>query len=57
MYSYKILWDYNKKEESDSCINDQQTSFCMLDLKEKHFLDLVNYNFESIIFIYIKDGS
>lgn len=57
IYPCKTSWDYSKKEESNSYINNLQSSFHMLDLKKKHFLNLIDNNLDPIIPMYIKGGS
>jgi len=56
IYSCKMSWDYSKKKESDSYINNWQLSFHMSDLREKYFFNLIDDNLNSIIQTYIKEG-
>ena len=53
-YPCKISWDYCKKLDSDDIINQWKMTFQALDGKGKHFLDLVDNNFDTIEPAYTK---
>ena len=53
-YPCKIYWDYCKKSDSDDIINQWKMIFQVLDGKEKHFLDLLDDNFDTIEPAYTK---
>jgi len=55
-YPCKISWDYCKKSDSDDIINQWKMTFQSLDGKEKHFLDLLDNNFNTIELTYTKGG-
>jgi len=55
-YPCKISWDYCKKSDSDDIINQWKMIFQALDGKEKHFLDLLDDNFNTIEPAYTKGG-
>jgi len=55
-YPCKISWDYCKKSDSDDIINQWKMTFQALDGKEKHFLDLLDNNFNTIEPTYTKGG-
>ena len=56
LYSRKSLWDFNKKKECDNIIKEWHTSFKMLNLKERNFLNLLNNNCSVIKPSYMKGG-
>ena len=51
-----MSWDYCKKVNSDNIINIWKMTFQALDGKGKHFLDLLDDNFNIIKSLYIKKG-
>jgi len=53
-YLCKISWDYYKKSDSDDIINQWKMIFQALDGKRKHFLDLLDDNFNTIEPAYTK---
>jgi len=55
-YPCKISWDYCKKSDSDDIINQWKMTFQASDGKEKHFLDLLDDNFNTIVPAYTKGG-
>ena len=55
-YPCKISWDYCKKTDSDSIINQWKMTFQVSDGKGKHFLDLLDDNFNTIEPSYTKGG-
>jgi len=55
-YPCKISWDYCKKSDSDDIINQWKITFQALDGKGKHFLDLLDDNFNTIKPTYTKVG-
>ena len=55
-YPCKISWDYCKKTDSDSIINQWKMTFQASDGKGKHFLDLLDDNFNTIEPSYTKGG-
>ena len=56
-YPCKISWDYCKKSDSDDIINQRKMTFQTSDGKGKHFLDLLDDNFNTIKPAYTKEGS
>ena len=52
----KISWDYCKKINSDDIINQWKMTFQTLDRKGRHFLDLVDNNYNIIEPAYTKEG-
>ena len=56
IYPCKMLQDYSKKKESDDYISNWQTTFYMMKLKGRQFLNLMDNNFENIVPTYIKGG-
>jgi len=54
--SILFLWDFSKKEESNSIIKQWHITFQTLDLKGKQFLDLLNDNLTDIELSYTKMG-
>ena len=56
IYPCKMLWDYSKKIECDNILNTWKMSFQASDGKERHFLDLLDNNFNVTIPSYIKEG-
>ena len=52
-----MSWDYYKKIDSDDIINIWKMTFQALDGKERHFLNLLDDNFNIIKPLYIKEGS
>jgi len=55
-YPCKISWDYCKKTDSDDIINQWKMTFQASEGKEKHFLDLVDDDFNIIEPAYTKGG-
>ena len=55
-YPCKISWDYCKKTDSDDIINQQKMTFQASDGKGKHFLDLLDDDFNTIEPFYTKGG-
>jgi len=55
-YPCKISWDYCKKTDSDEIINLWKMTFQASDEKGKHFLDLLDDDFNTIKHSYTKDG-
>ena len=55
-FPYKISWDYYKKTDSNNIINQWKMMFQASDGKEKHFLNLVDDNLNSIEPAYTKEG-
>jgi len=55
-YPCKISWDYCKKTDSDDIINQWKMTFQASDGKGKHFLDLLNDDFNTIKLFYTKGG-
>jgi len=55
-YPCKISWDYCKKTDSDEIINLWKMTFQASDGKSKHFLDLLDDDFNTIEPFYTKDG-
>ena len=55
-YSCKISWDFCKKTHSDDIINQWKMTFQVSDRKGKHFLDLLDNNFNTIKLSYTKGG-
>jgi len=53
-FPYKTSWDYCKKSDSDDIINQWKMTFQALDRKGKHFLDLLDNNFNTIKPAYTK---
>jgi len=51
-----MLWDFNKKEECDNIIKEWQTTFKILNLKGRNFLNLLNNDLSDIKLFYIKGG-
>ena len=56
LFSCKLSWDFSKKNECDDLANRWKITFQVLDLKGKHFLDLVDSNDNTIKPSYIKDS-
>ena len=56
LYSCKTSWDYYKKLDSDDIIKQWKITFQALDGKGKHFLDLLDDNFDTIEPAYTKEG-
>jgi len=56
LYSYKTLWDFNKKKESGNIIKEWHRDFNMSDLKERNFLNLLNNDYIDIVPSYTKGG-
>jgi len=56
IYPSKISWDYCKKTDSDDIINYWKIKFQASDGKGKHFLDLLDDNFNVIEPFYTKEG-
>jgi len=57
LFPYKSSWDFSKKNECDDLDNRWKMIFQVLDLKGKHFLDLLNNNNNIIELSYIKGRS
>ena len=55
-YSCKTSWDYCKKPDSDDIIKQWKMTFQASDGKGKHFLDLLDDNFDTIKPAYTKGG-
>ena len=55
-YPCKISWDYCKKSDSDDIINQWKMTFQALYGKGKHFMDLLDNNFNTIEPAYTKGG-
>jgi len=55
-YPCKISWDFCKKTDSDDIINQWKMTFQASDRKGKHFLDLLDDDFNTIKPSYIKGG-
>ena len=55
-YPYKISWDYCKKSDSNDIIKQWKMTFQASDGKGKHFLNLLDDNFDTIKPVYIKGG-
>jgi len=53
-YPCKISWDFCKKTDSDDIINQWKMTFQAFDRKGKHFLDLLDDNFNTIEPSYMK---
>jgi len=56
IFSSRISWDYCAKIDSDNIISQWKMTFQASDGKGKHFLNLVNDNYEDIEPSYIKGG-
>ena len=56
LFSSKLSWDLSKKNECNNLLNRWKMTFQALDLKGKHFLDLVDSNDNIIELFYIKGG-
>ena len=56
IYPCKISWDFCKKSDSDNIINQWKMTFQASEGKGKHFLDLLDDDFNTIEPSYIKDG-
>ena len=55
-YPCRISWDYCKKTDSDNIISQWKMTFQASDRKGKHFLDLLDNNFNTIEPSYTKGG-
>ena len=55
-YLSKTSWDYCKKSDSDDIIKQWKMTFQASDGKGKHFLDLLDNNFDTIEPTYTKGG-
>ena len=55
-YPCKISWDFCKKTDSNNIINQWKMTFQASDRKGKHFLDLLDDDFNTIKPSYMKDG-
>jgi len=55
-YPCKTSWDYCKKSDSDDIIKQWKMTFQASDGKGKHFLDLLDDNFDTIEPAYTKEG-
>jgi len=56
IYPCKTSWDYSKKTECDDILNTWKITFQASDGKERHFLDLLDNNFNIIKPSYTKGG-
>ena len=56
LFPSKVLWDFNKKEESNNIIKNWYMIFQAFDLKDNHFLDFLDNNFHNIKLLYIKEN-
>ena len=56
LYSYKTLWDFNKKSESNNILKVWKMIFQASDFKENHFLNLLDDNNNIIELSYVKGG-
>ena len=56
LYPSKMLWDFNKKEKCDNIIKEWQTTFKILNLKGRNFLNLLNNDLSYIKLFYTKGG-
>ena len=57
LFPYKLSQNFNKKNKYDDLANRQRIIFQVLDLKRKHFLDLVSSDNNIIELSYIKGSS
>ena len=55
LFPSKVLWDFNKKEESKNIIKNWYMIFQASNLKGNYFLNLLNDNFHNIKPLYIKE--
>ena len=53
----KNSWDFSKKNKSDNIVNAWKMMFQASNLKENHFLDLLDDDNKIIKLTYAKDGS
>jgi len=56
LFPCKLSWDFSIKEESSAIIYKWQITFQASDLKENHFLNLLNDNYLPIKLFYMKSG-
>ena len=56
IFPCKALQDFNKKEECNNIIKNQQMTFQASDLKGNHFLDLLDNELHTIKSLYTKGG-
>ena len=56
IYPCKMSWDYSKKIECDDILNTWKMTFQASDGKERHFLNLLDNNFNIIEPSYTKGG-
>jgi len=56
LFPSKVLWDLDKKEESNNVIKNWYMTFQTSDLKDNHFLDLLDDDLHNIKPSYIKEG-
>ena len=56
LFPSKTFWDFSKKQKCNDLVNRWKIIFQVLDLKSKHFLDLINSNENIIEPSYIKGG-
>jgi len=56
MFLSKLSWNLSKKNEYDDLINKWKITFQVSDLKDKHFLDLVDGDNNLLELLYIRDG-
>jgi len=57
IFSYKSLWEFNRKNECIKILNHWKITFQALDNKERYFLDLLNNDLNSIELTYTKGES
>jgi len=50
------LWDFSKKSEYDSILNNWKITFQVLDIKGHYFIDLINENSNPIELYIAKDS-
>ena len=55
LFPSKVLWDFNKKEESKNIIKNWYMIFQASNLKDNYFLNLLDDNFHNIKPLYIKE--
>ena len=51
----KVLWDFDKKEESNNIIKNWYITFQVSDLKDNYFFNLLDNNLYNIEPLYIKE--
>jgi len=57
IFSCKILWNFNKKEECNNIIKNWQITFQASDIKENYFPDLLDIEIYTIESLYTKGSS